>query len=480
MATTMASCSTHPYPAKLAPALVLPLLLVAACVPARPKLAPAPVVSASDWGTHGTAVTTAAGTAVGADHFWHGFGSARLEALIGEGLADNASLDAARARVLAARAIGQQAHAALLPNAHLTTTQNRTQTNVGAATAFSYNATGTELDVAYDLDLFGAAKASNRAAQNRTRAAIFDNQAMALVIETEIARGYVTLSAAQARIAVTRTMLDDARALQSLVELRQHEGEASSVDAARQTLEVRKLEAEMLSLEQARRADLTALAVLLGREAPHFDLTAEDLGQLSAPALNPGQPGDLVLRRPDLRAAEARITAANGDVTAARAAFLPDLSLSASGLGQALAVSGPFGWTAALGANLLTPIFSGGRLRGAFNAATAAQKESVALYRQTLLGALQEGCNALSAVEISQSRIDVLAQAAQQASQTTHLSHLQYREGEADLMTAIDARRNEAGLRQSLIDAEADRLLAAIDVYKALGGAPAPALRPTT
>ena len=215
-----------------------------------------------------------------------------------------------------------------------------------------------------------------------------------------------------------------------------------------------------------------ALAVLLGREAPGFAVAATTLERLSRPSIDPGQPGELVFRRPDILAAEARIAAAGGEVQAARAAFLPSLRLSASALGQAAALIGPFGATLSAAQVLLAPIFSGGRLRAAFDGATAAQRESVALYRQSLLEALQEGNAALAAVAGAREREATLELATRQGRRAIALARRQYTDGAVDLTVVLDAERNEIQIEDALIQARQDRLTAVIDTYKALGGAP--------
>jgi outer membrane protein TolC len=256
--------------------------------------------------------------------------------------------------------------------------------------------------------------------------------------------------------------------------VREKEGAASSLDEGLQSVEVQKLVAEHAQIEQSRRATLGAIAVLVGREAPSFTLAAEPLERLTLPAIDPGQPGDLMFRRPDVQAAEARIVAAHGDLQQARAAFLPGLHLSGSALGQALALAGPFGLTLTAAESITAPIFQAGRLRSRFDEATAAQVEMVALYRQSLLQALQEGDAALAAGTTTSARESALRDTAVQARHTVDLARRQYVDGDADLASLLDAQRNSIQIEDAVIQARQDRLTAAIDLYKALGGTPRP------
>jgi outer membrane protein TolC len=185
------------------------------------------------------------------------------------------------------------------------------------------------------------------------------------------------------------------------------------------------------------------------------------------------QPGELLTRRPDMRAAEARIAAAEGDVAQARAAFLPQLRLSAGGLAEAV-LGGPIAATASIGADLLAPIFNRGRLRGQLDFASAAQRESVELYRGVLLQALREAENALAGTEQSRRRADLLQDVIAQARETARLARLQYVEGMADLQTVIEAEERLIAIQDALAIATQERLEAAIDLYRAMGGAALP------
>jgi outer membrane protein TolC len=212
--------------------------------------------------------------------------------------------------------------------------------------------------------------------------------------------------------------------------------------------------------------------VLVGEEAPRFALEPAGLAGFSLPEIAPVQPGELLVRRPDVRAAEARIAAAEGDIGRARAAFLPRIRLSASALGQAATLGGPIGATLSIGSDLLAPIFNRRRLRGELGVAAATQAESVELYRGALLVALAEGESALAAVDHSRAREAVLEDMVAEAETTARLARLQYLEGAADLQWVLDAEQLLVGAQDARAIARQERLEAAIDLYKALGGSP--------
>ena len=398
------------------------------------------------------------------------FKSAQLEALTIRALTANADLGVARARVEQARAQLGVARSAMLPvvSASAGLVANRTDNTGGSVFDFSDAFAG--LDVAFDTDLFGARRAERRAARDRLSAAAFDRDAAALVVEAEVARAFVQHSALANRLAFLDQNIAAARELERIVRIRLREGVATKVDTGLQAIEVRQLEAERLRLVEAQARTRNALAVLVGEEAPRFDPPLSRLDGLAVPAFDPVQPGALLVRRPDIKAAEARIKAASGDVASARAAFLPNLRLTASALGQAATLSGPFGATISAGASLLAPIFEGGRLRAQLSGASAAQAETVELYRRALLVALAEAEDALSAVQHSRAREMLVDRVVEEARTTLRLRRLQYIEGEADLRDVVDAQRLLVQSEDARAVSRQERLDAAIDLYRAMGG----------
>lgn len=445
------------------------LVLAAGCAP-KAQLAVAPQVLSSDWRAGPGAV---AGRPVSGQGLGEAFRSGELEALTIRALAANADIGVARTRVEQARAQLRIARAAMLPvvSASGGVTANRTD-NIGGS-VFDFSDAFAGLDVAFDTDLFGARRAERRAARDRLRATIFDRDATALVVEAEVARAYVQHAALADRLAFLDENIAGARELERIVRVRLREGVATKVDTGLQAIEVRQLEAERLRLVEAQAQTRNALAVLVGEEAPRFDLRPARLDRLTVPSLKPVQPGELLVRRPDIQAAEARISAASGDVASARAAFLPNLRLTASALGQAATLTGPFGATVSAGAALLAPIFEGGRLRGQLSNASAAQAETVELYRRALLIALGEAEDALSAISQSQARQLLLDQVVEEARTTLRLRRLQYIEGEADLRDVLDAQRLLVQAQDARAISVQERMNAAIDLYRAMGGSAA-------
>ena len=450
------------------------LLACAGCAP-HPQLAVAPDIMS----TEGQAPAARAPDALpaGERSLGDALGSAELQRLEARALAANADIAIATTRIERARAELRIAKAAMLPVVSASGGIAATHTEDKNASLFSFSEGFAQLDISFDLDLFGSARAGKRAARERLRASVYDRNAAALVVEAEVARAFVQHAALSDRIALLDRNIENGRELERILAVRLREGAATRVDTGIQAIDVRQLEAERLRLVEARARTANAMAVLVGEEAPRFRMEPAGLAALAAPDLAPSQPGELLVRRPDIKAAEARIDAAAGDVRQARRAFLPSLKISASALGQAATLSGPIGATLSAGASLLAPIFDRGRLNGRLASATADQHESVELYRKALLTALAEAENALVSAAQSRTRGDLIDSMVGEARTTARLARLQYLEGETDLRSVLDAERLLVQAEDARALALQERLNALIDLYEAMGGTPQTEIR---
>jgi len=448
-------------------AAALCLLAAAACAP-HPQLGVAPEIVSTEW--QATDTSDPAARPVAENALADALGSEHLKQLAERALAANADIAVAAARLERARADLRIARSAMLPVVSAGAGLRATRSDDKTASLFSFSEGFASADISFDLDLFGQGKARKRAERARYRAASFDRDAATLVVEAELARAFVQYAALTDRISLLDRMIENGRELERILGVRLREGAATRVDTGLQAIDVRGLEADRLRLTEARIRTGNAVAVLVGEEAPLFHMPDARLDSVTVPTLAPVQPGELLVRRPDIKAAEARIAAADGDVTQARRAFLPSITLSASALGQAATLSGPIGTTLAAGASLLAPIFDRARLNGRLDSAAAAQHESVELYRKALLTALAEAENALTSVDQSRQRQLLIGRAVEEARTTARLARLQYLEGEADLRDVLDAERLLVQAEDASALSRQERLNAVIDLYEAMGG----------
>jgi NodT family efflux transporter outer membrane factor (OMF) lipoprotein len=258
------------------------------------------------------------------------------------------------------------------------------------------------------------------------------------------------------------------------VSARARNGVASALDVSRQEATVLSQRAALLPLEQQERQTLAALAVLLGRPPEGFDVKAAGISDLAVPAVDPGLPAELLVRRPDLASAEAQLAASNADVSAARAALLPSIKLTgtaglASGALLSL-VSG--GTTSAIGiaASLLQPIFDGGRLRGQKAIAESRERELVETYRKAILSAFVDVEQALAGASRQGQQEQLQGDVQASARESLRLAEVRYRAGADDLLTVLDAQRTLFSAQDQLAQVRLNRLQSAVGLYKALGG----------
>jgi NodT family efflux transporter outer membrane factor (OMF) lipoprotein len=457
---------------RLRASISLAAFLCSGCVP-HTELEVAPQIMSTTWSARSAPAAPAAAPVPTAVDLGAALHSAELSALLARAASANTDIAIAAARIRQARALLRVARGAMLPVVSASAGLSGTPTHRTATNPFDFSNAFGGIDISFDIDLFGAGRAERAAAAHRVRAAEFDRDTALLVVESEVARAYVQRSALAARLAILQANIAEAVELERIIRARFTAGDATRVDLGLQTIQVRQLQTDAQRLEQSLDHTRTALAVLIGEEAPRFALAPAPLESLRPPTIAPALPGELVTRRPDIRAAEARIDAAGGDVRQARAAFFPRLTLSASALTQAASLGGPLASTVSLGAGLLAPIFNRGRLRGNLEFAAARQVESVELYRQVLLTSLAEVEDALSAVDRSAARETLLIDVVSEARLTARLARMQYVGGEADLQRVLDAEQRLAEAEDARAVAQQERLEAAIDLYKALGGAAA-------
>jgi NodT family efflux transporter outer membrane factor (OMF) lipoprotein len=401
--------------------------------------------------------------------WWSQFGNAELDGLMIQALAANQELAAALHRIAQARAAIRVAGASLSPTLDAGGSLDEEVRRSGGSTSDS-NSYRANLQASYELDLWGRNQAGVDAATANLTATTYDRDALALVIQSEVASTYAGVLALKDRLAIARSNLELARQLLALIETRYREGRNSALEVAQQRLTVATQEAEIPSLERQLRAGENALAILAGRPPEGFGVQAPSLTSLALPSIAAGQPSDLLVRRPDIQKAEADLRAANADIGAARAAFFPTVDLSVEAAFSGMLTAGSPAAAASLAGNVLAPIFSAGRLEGELESNRARFAELAADYHQAVLIALQETEDALVAADTSFRRAGLLDEAVVQARDAFRLSQLRYAAGAVDFISVIDAQRSQLSAEDGLVQAELDRYDAAIDLFEALGG----------
>lgn len=404
--------------------------------------------------------------------WWRAFGSPTLDALVDEGLAGSSDLRVAGERVRQAELALQLAGVARLPVVGLSAGTGSTRSQSPGVAASERRSSSAALAIDYELDLWGRVAAGVQAQDALLQASRFDLDAARLSVSAAIASSYFELLAARERLRIARENLTVAERVLRVVEARQRNGVATTLELSQQRSTVLAQRSALIPLELAERQTLTALALLLGRVPLGYTLGGEALYALQPPALAAGLPAALLTRRPDLASAEAQLASADADVAAARAALLPSVGLSASaGLATSswLSLANPAS-TLSLGASLAQTIFDGGQRRAQVALSQSARRVLVETYAAAVRTALKEVDDGLGNVERNRRQALMQADIVEQARQTLRLAELRYREGSDDLLTVLDAQRTLFAAQDTQAGLQRDRLVAAVDLAKALGG----------
>lgn len=403
------------------------------------------------------------------DTWWTLFGSSELDRLMALARGNNYEIQAALKRIEQARAQVRGAEAGLYPSLDASGSTGRS----GAPRQPDSNSYRGNVRMSYELDLWGSTAAGVTGAEARAEATALDAVALDLVLQGDVAVSYFTYLALDERLRVARENLAIARNTLALLEVQAAAGAVSGLELAQQRQQVASISAQIPDLEGQRRQALNALALLAGTTTAAFGEPGGTLNAILVPEIQPGLPSDLLLRRPDLRSAEAALIAANADIGVARAAFLPSISLTAEGgIASSLLSSllRPESLLYSLAASLVAPIFDGGQRDAELERSRARYEELVLTYQQAALSAFREVEDALIDQETEALREGALIESAAQARQAYELAALRYREGAIDLLTLLDAQRTLLSAEDTLVQSRLARLAAAVALAKALGG----------
>jgi NodT family efflux transporter outer membrane factor (OMF) lipoprotein len=406
--------------------------------------------------------------------WWQSFGDPQLTSLVAEAQTGNRDIAIAAARVLQAEAQSTIQRAALFPQIGGQADYERGGCKGGSCQQFLKGKQfGLTLNASYELDFWGLARDNLRAAQEQLKVARFSQQSVALTVTANVASQYLAVQAIRRRIAIANQNIAAINAILDVITLKVKAGSSSHLDLAREQAQLEATQSQLPSLETLEKQALYNLAVLLGRPPEGFDVPAVDLEKIVAPAVGPGLPADLLVRRPDIAQAEANLASAHANVDAARAAFLPQISLTGSGGFLSTAVGAllqgsNFGY--GYGANLLQTIFDGGRLLGQKDLSEAQQQEFIAAYQSAALNAYSDVETALTQVANTGRSEDHLRREITAAEEAFQISELQFRQGTADLLNVLQAQQQLFGAQDQLVQIELANRQAGIHLYEALGG----------
>ena len=411
--------------------------------------------------------------------WWKRFGDPLIDALVDEALANNRDLARAVARIDESRAALRLANADRSPQVNASVSGGRSrisEATSGVPGGVTGNSFSGGLAVAYEVDLWGKLATASAAARSELLATELARDTLRTALASQVVKSYAALQALDAQIGIYKQVLAGQRDGLRLQKLRLDAGDMAELDWRQLEAELLNSELQLPKLERARGEAERALALVLGRSPKA--LLEQGVQRAARPTggiaeLPEGIPSDLLLRRPDVQSAEARLAAAGARVNVARAAYLPSIGLSASFGGQSSELSKLFDsnslvWSVV--ASLTQPIWNGGRLDANLDASKARQLQAELDYRDSVATAFKEVGDALGAhgearasLVTSQRRSDALQRAAQ-------LTRLRFEGGEASRLLVIDAERLALLAQLQVQDERRGLLSAQAEVYRALGG----------
>jgi outer membrane protein, multidrug efflux system len=410
--------------------------------------------------------------------WWSSFHSTALPRLQAEGMARNRNFAAAGWQLAQAIAQSRAARAPLFPWIGAEGTASRTGHHSGPNDAFVMtDALSGGFQASYELDVWGRLRSQADSASFMAEATLNDWRAVGLSLESDIAIAYFQVLALRERLAVQNEILSTTEQTLDYIAKQQRAGAASPLDLARQRSEVASIKARVQDLERQEQAAKNALNNLLGAAMTPEELNglmaAESITKLTPPPVSPGLPSSLLLRRPDVLKAEAALMAANANIGAARAAFLPVVNLTVQGGWQSdefHTLFRPSSTLYALASSLVAPIFQGGRLMAQHEAAKARAEELVARYQQAALSAFLETDTAIAATSYLAREEENRNTAVREAQEAYRIVRIQYREGSTDFLSLLDAQRTLLTAQDAQISVTLARLNTTVSLFKALGG----------
>jgi multidrug efflux system outer membrane protein len=419
-----------------------------------------------------------AGSAKDLGDWKHYFPDQRLQALIAVALENNRDMRIAVARVAEARAQYGIQFADRLPNLNLTGSRN------ASLTPASLSSTGKDVEVqrydvgvslvSFELDFWGHVSSLNAFAKASYLSTEEAKQAFRLSLISDVANAYLSLLEMHERTELTAAMVKGRAETRELVSRRREEGVSSDLDYLQAEGAYQSVLAELANLERQQAAAENLLNQLLGQTMAEIkDLpSGRSLADQGITAsLIAGLPAEVLLRRPDVLAAEQKLIAANANIGAARAAFFPRIALTgsagtASNSLQGLFKQGSGAWN--FMPSISMPLFDAGRTSANVDVAEARKVIAIAEYEKTIQQAFREVADLLNANDKLAEQLAAQSVNSKVQNQRVRLVEARYQAGIANHLEVLDAQRDAFAAEQGEVQVRRSWLSAATQLYKAL------------
>ena len=457
-----------PMMASLALAVSLVLSGCSTLEPRSTEVAPA---IPSQWPAAVTAGAPATSTAEVADIGWRDFFvDQRLQAVITQSLENNRDLRVAVLNVERARAQYRIQRADRVPAVGVQGQMTRSGGDAPVTEQFSANLGVVE----FELDLFGRVRNLSQAALQQYFAEAANRRSAQLSLVAEVANAWLTLGADSEQLRIAQATLATYEDSLRLTEARRQLGGASALELSQTRTLVETARTDVARFAGQVAQDRNALVLLAGGPIDASLLPQAEVTEVaSVRPLPAGMPGDVLLQRPDVMAAEHVLLSANANIGAARAAFFPSISLTGNIGSASSELSGLFDggtrvWSFIPKLNL--PIFQGGKLRANLGMATADRDIALAQYEKAIQVGFREAADALALNESLDAQLSSQQALVAAAEQAQRLSQARYDAGLDSFLTLLDARRTAYTARQSLVSTQLARQSNQVALYKVLGG----------
>jgi len=397
-----------------------------------------------------------------------------LQNLIRTALVQNLDVGIAAARVVQAEAQLGITRADQLPAVSIDASASRQRLPAtGATPAAEVNTWRAAGSASWQLDFWGKFRRASEAARADLLGAEWGARAVVTTLVADMASSYFQLRELDLELDITRRAVVSRRQSLELVKLQERQGTVSMLDVRQAEQLVYVADQTIVDLERRIAQQENAIRVLLGANPGPVPRGQKLIDQPHDPVVPSGLPSALLQRRPDIRAAEERLVAANARIGVARAAYFPDIALTGSGGFQSSALADLLEaparlWSAA--ASLTQTIFAGGRIRAGVKLSEAQKREQLLTYRQTILQAFREVSDALVGYGKGQefrAQQELLTESARDAAR---LSDQRYRGGTASYLEVLDSDTRYLTAELGLAQARLGELLALVQLYRALGG----------
>jgi multidrug efflux system outer membrane protein len=328
------------------------------------------------------------------------------------------------------------------------------------------------LDTSFELDLWGRLRRATEAARALLLSTEYAEQVVRLALMSQVAQSYFDLRSLDLQLEITKRTLVSREESLALVTKRFRGGVVSELDAQQAESEAAVAAAAVPNLEQQIVQKENELSVLLGRN-PEDITRGRGVFEVAVPEVPIGLPSTLLVRRPDILAAEQSLVAANAQIGVARAAYFPRISLTGLLGVESTELSNLFSrgshiWQVA--GSLAAPIFTAGRIGAEIEAASAQQQQALYDYLLTIQTGFREVEDSLIATRKIREQQQAQARQIQAFQRTLRLANLRYDNGYSSYLEVLDAQRNLFNAELQQVQLERARLGAIVNLYKALGG----------